>query len=386
MPVELLIAAGPGEWRAVLVEDGAAVELYVERGEGREAGSLHLGRVLRLVPNLSAALVDIGDERPAFLPLGEARPGGARLDEGARVLVQIRREAQAGKAARLTMRPSLPEAHRHAIERRAAALDPPARLDPASGFAVGLARALPQEPQRVAADDRAAIPELRAAFPAAEVAYLAAPDWPLDPEALFDAALLPSLALPGGGTLHIETTQAATLIDVDSGTAAALAVNLEAAAAIARELRRRNIGGGIVVDFIGLDSRQQRERLRAALARALAPDPAQPRVLGWTRLGHLELVRPRRGRPLAEMLLESAPAALVKTAATIAFEALRALAREARAEPHRGWRLTLAPAVAAALRGPAAAALAGLEERLGRHIEIAAEPALARERFQLSPL
>jgi ribonuclease G len=386
VPAELLIAAGPGEWRAVLLEDGAAVELYVERGEGREAGSLHLGRVLRLVPNLSAALVDIGDERPAFLPLGEALPRGRPLDEGARVLVQIRREAQAGKAARLTMRPSLPEAQRRDIERRAAALDPPARLDPAAGFAVGLARALPQEPQRVAADDRAAIPELRAAFPAAEVMYLPPSDWPLDPEALFDGALLPSLALPGGGTLHIETTQAATLIDVDSGAAAALAANLEAAAAIARELRRRNIGGGIIVDFIGLDGRPQRERVRAALARALAPDPAQPRVLGWTRLGHLELVRPRRGRPLAEALLERAQAGLVKTAATLAFEALRRVAREARAEPHRDWRLTLAPPVAAALRGPAAAALAGLEQRLGRQIEIAAEPALERERFQLSPL
>ncbi|HEV2300300.1 MAG TPA: ribonuclease E/G, partial [Stellaceae bacterium] len=334
MPAELLIAAGPGEWRAALLEGAAAVELYVERGDRCEAGSLHLGRVLRLVPNLSAALIDIGDERPAFLPLGEMLRRGRPVEEGARVIVQIRREAQAGKAARATMRITAEQA----IEARAAALDPPARLDPAAGFAQGLARALTAKPERVAADDHAAIAEIRAAFPAAAVEYLAAPDWPVDLDALFDEALMPSLALPGGGTLHIEATQAATLIDVDSGGAAPLAANLEAAAAIARALRLRNIGGGIVVDFIGLDSKQARERVRAALARALAPDPAGGRVLGWTRLGHLELVRPRRGRPLAEALGERAHGGLVKSAATLAFAALRALARAARAEPHRDWR------------------------------------------------
>lgn len=99
---ELVIAAGPGEWRAALLEDDAAVELRVERGEGGEAGSIHLGRVLRLLPALGAALVDIGGDRPAFLPQSESLPRGRRLDEGERVVVQVRREAQGGKAPRLT--------------------------------------------------------------------------------------------------------------------------------------------------------------------------------------------------------------------------------------------------------------------------------------------
>ena len=107
---ELLISAGPGEWRAALVEDGAPVELRVERGDGAEAGSIHLGRVVRLLPALGAALVEIGGERPAFLPQSEIFPRGRRLDEGERVVVQIRREAQGGKATQLTtaMRPARP--------------------------------------------------------------------------------------------------------------------------------------------------------------------------------------------------------------------------------------------------------------------------------------
>ena len=102
MPGELLIAAGPGEWRAALLEDGIPVELFVERGDRSEAGSIHLGRVHRLLPALGAMLVDIGGDRPAFLPQNEVFPRGRRLDEGERVIVQIRREAQGGKAASVT--------------------------------------------------------------------------------------------------------------------------------------------------------------------------------------------------------------------------------------------------------------------------------------------
>src|SRR5437588_5638447 len=96
----LLIAAGPGEWRAAWGEDGAALELYVERGDTPPAGSIHLGRVVRRTPGLDAVFVDIGAERPAFLPVGSA--AASRLDEGARVIVQVRREAQQGKGARLS--------------------------------------------------------------------------------------------------------------------------------------------------------------------------------------------------------------------------------------------------------------------------------------------
>jgi Ribonuclease G/E len=127
--------------------------------------------------------------------------------------------------------------------------------------------------------------------------------------------------------------------------------------------------------------------VRAALAGALASDPAQPQILGWTRLGHLELVRPRRGRPLTEALLEPRQGgALVKTAVAVAHEALRALRREARAQPGRSWRLIVAPDVAAALAGRAEPAVKEAERRFARKIVIEADSGCDRERFQIVPL
>lgn len=450
MDRELLIAAGPGEWRAALLESGVAVELYVERGDRAEAGSIHLGRVRRLAPALGAALVDIGGQRPAFLPQAETVPRGDRLHEGQRVLVQIRRESQGGKAARVTMavrlraqgfelivgrgaaRPSPAQPwragfplsrnagegaeqseegegeaglgsaaeaatlarHWDDILYHAARADPPVRLDPVASFAAALAASLPGPPNRIYVDDPGAIPDLRAAFSGAAVEPLPEADWPIDLDAVFEEALSETIAGPGGGSVHFESTRAGVLIDVDTGSPetgsperTGLRANLAAAAVIARQIRLRNLGGGIVVDFVGLDSRASRDRVRAALAEHLAPDPARPQVLGWTRLGHLELVRPRRGRPLAEALLESRPGgALVKTAVTVAHEGLRALRREARAQPGRQWRLTAAPEVAAVLAGGAAPAVQEAERRFARRIAIEADPSFPGERFQIAAL
>jgi ribonuclease G len=367
---QLLIAAGPGEWRAAWIEAAAAVELYVERGDIRPVGSIHLGRVVRRSAGLDAAFVEIGEARPGFLP----RPG-ARLDEGARVLVQVRRESQRGKGAALSARIIPHGVDPARLEAIAAALEPPAQLAPAPGFAAALAARLPGRPDRVLTDDPGTLGELRPAFPDAEIRQAGAGDAVLDLDAAFAAALAPSLTLPGGGSLHIEESRAAVVIDVDTGTPeqgsadrAALAVNLAAAAAIARQIRLRQLAGGIIVDFAALAGRGPRERVHQALAAALAGDPAQPRILGWTRLGHLEVVRPRRGRPLGEAMLE--PQRRRKSATALAFEALRALYREARAQPAASWRLTVAPAVATALHGPAAAALRDLETRLAREIAV----------------
>ena len=243
-------------------------------------------------------------------------------------------------------------------------------------------------------DDPGIVLELRGVFPHTMTQYKPEAEWPIELDAVFDRALAGTVALAGGGAVHIEATRSAVLIDVDTGSQqtgsperTGLAVNLAAVDVITRQIRLRNLGGGIVIDFVGLEDRRSRERLREALAEALAPDPRCPQVLGWTRLGHLELVRPRRGRPLAEALLEPGPRGHpVKTAVTVAYEALYALRGEARTQPGRRWRVTVSPEVAAALAGGATAALRALEERFGREIDIEADPSLDRGRFQITPV
>jgi Rne/Rng family ribonuclease len=452
LPGDLLIAAAPGDWRAALIENGVPVELYVERGDRSEVGSIHLGRVRRLVPALGAALIDIGDDRLAFLPASEVLPRGRRLDEGERVIVQIRREAQGGKPARLTtgvtlrgsylelrvgrpglvggellppggrpqlmdtllrlrgkegwglrLRESAPvdvlvseaegqlQRWRDILD-RASRLEPAARLYPMATFAAALAGTLPTAPSRIAVDDFSAVPEILGAFADTPVERLSETDWPVDLDGVFTEALSETIVLSAGGSIHFETTRTGVLIDVDSGTPetgsperTSIAVNLAAAKAIGRQIRLRNLGGGIIVDFIGVENRKTRERIRDTLSEALVADPTRPQILGWTRLGHLELARPRRGRPLAEALLEPRfGGALVKTAVTVAHDALRALRRQARAQPGRKWRLTVAPDVAAALAGAAASALRALEERFGREIIVASDSSFGRERFEIA--
>jgi Ribonuclease G/E len=336
--------------------------------------------VIRVVPSLDAALVDIGDERPGFLPLRDAPPD-VTVNEGTAVVVEVRREAWQDKASRLSGKLADPPA-------LTAGLGPPAQLFPASGLAAALALRLPMTPARIAADDVAAVAELRRVFSDAEIAIRQGDEWPIDLDALFETALSPSLAFGESGSLHIDETRAATMIDVDTGSPAggssaraALAANRAAARLVAQELRRRNIGGAVVVDFVGLQRRDHREQVLATLTAALADDPAKTQVLGWTRLGHLELTRPRRGRSLADAMLEAVGRR--KQPVAHAYEALKRLQREARMMPAAAWRVRVGPAVATALHDAAAPALRILETRLGRRIVV--EPIDGLDGFDIAP-
>lgn len=121
-------------------------------------------------------------------------------------------------------------------------------------------------------------------------------------EETFERLLRRRVDLPGGGSLIIDRTAAMTVIDVNAGDQGnLLAVNLEAAAEIARQIRLRNIGGIIVVDFINLASRGARERVLDALSRAVADDPAATHVYGMSKLGLVEMTRAHRGADLAAL-------------------------------------------------------------------------------------
>jgi len=109
--------------------------------------------------------------------------------------------------------------------------------------------------------------------------------------------------LPLGGSLVIERTEALTVVDVNAGERGnPLDANLDAAAEIARQLRLRNVGGIVVVDFVNMRSRGDAERVLAALSQAVESDPVQTQVYGMSKLGLVELTRARRGTPLAALL------------------------------------------------------------------------------------
>ncbi|MGH7122948.1 MAG: ribonuclease E/G, partial [Stellaceae bacterium] len=201
------------------------------------------------------------------------------------------------------------------------------------------------------------------------------------------------VGLPSGGAVTIEPTAAATLIDVDSGALegegrigedALLGVNLEAASAIPRQIRLRGLAGALIVDFIALRRRENRERLLDAFRAALAAAVPEAQLLGWTRLGHVELTRRRQEAPLHEIVFERTGAGgYMRTALTVALGALAAVERRIAAEPARMPELRVHPAVAAIFAGEAAPARQALETRVGRPLKIVAEPGRARDSFDI---
>jgi Rne/Rng family ribonuclease len=206
-------------------------------------------------------------------------------------------------------------------------------------------------------------------------------------EAAFAEALAPAVPLPGGGRLATDLAAAATLIDVDLGAGIGeregaarriVAANRVAAAEAARQIRLRGLAGPIVIDFVSMRHPQHRDEVRAALAAAFAGDPAEPQLLGWTRLGHFELTRRRRRAPLHELLLErTAEGGWRASPETTALAALRQAARQSAGAA--ALKIGLGPEAAAALAGKAAPAIEEFREIHGFRPEIIADPTLAPE-------
>lgn len=126
-----------------------------------------------------------------------------------------------------------------------------------------------------------------------------------------DTALARRIALPSGVEVLFEPGETLVAIDVDSAAAGGrqgraprrpVDINLEAAPAIAQQLRLRNLGGPVIIDFVTMRSAYDRDKVQAALAQALADDPVPSQLYGFTRLGLFELTRARRGATLAAQL------------------------------------------------------------------------------------
>lgn len=203
-----------------------------------------------------------------------------------------------------------------------------------------------------------------------------------------EQALASEVILPSGGTLIFSETPALVAIDVNVAGAvgvgrgqAALKTNLEAAVEIARHIRLRNLSGLLVVDFVSSKGRDHAAKLLDALRTAVADDPQQVFVGGFTRFGLLEMTRQRSRPSLASSI--GAPCQLCggsghrPSPQSVAYAALDRLAREAGWEPSQGLKLICGQNIADTLAGPLKPALDALEQRLGRQVNITLDDQLA---------
>ena len=286
------------------------------------------------------------------------------------------------------------------IEDRKGAMKVPYLMSANPGIAVCALRDFGARARRAIADDAEILARLRA-FAAAEMPDLIGRiEAHKGSEPLFeafrveeqiDAALTPTVGLPGGGSLIISPTPALTAIDVNTGSAAhgsreetALAVNMTAAREVARQLRLRNIAGLVVVDFVPVRDEAPKRRVLDELTSAVANDPLGPHVIGHTRLGLVEMTRRRQGLSLAEILggETTDPTEARKSPLTIALEALRGVLRESRGKGGAPM-LRASPDVIAALEEQGRAAKAEAEAALGVEIRLSADHTLGQGRWDV---
>ncbi|MDE0942996.1 MAG: ribonuclease E/G [Alphaproteobacteria bacterium] len=479
MPDDILISAGLRRHRIAVVQDGRLIELHLGEADTATSAPLPeriiLGRVKTIQGDLDAAFVDIGEERDALLPARDAaaKRGTAiakAVQQGQSLVVQVKREAEDEKGARISARPRLKgralvllplgqdiELSRHIkdgaqrqrlqhlgpslrddergglilrsaaektsdaeLRAEAAALwqqwrdiqaaaqtaKPPARLAPGddpigkilrerSGASLG----------RICVDDAALAGELRQTLrkiwgdgaPVIEVHDNATPLFDEhDLEGQIETALSLHARLPSGGRIIIEHTQALTAIDVDSaqatsaGDAARLAqeTNLEAAREVARQLRLREIGGRVVIDFIPMHGKGQATDLLARFRRWLADDPGQVRLGAMSEMGLVELTRRRQQPALALRLGEACPhcqgRGLRPTPRAVADNLLQRILREADVAKGRVIAVRAAPAVVADLGGSDGEVLTMLAKDRGCRVDLRVDDTFALETFEVT--
>jgi ribonuclease G len=483
---DILINWAPQETRVAIVENGAVQELHIERTLERGlVGNVYLGRVVRVLPGMQSAFIDIGLERAAFLHvadlLGYQTPGnGGRSDaplppierqvfEGQALTVQVIKDAIGSKGARLSAQISiagrmlvfLPQDDHIGISQKIGSQELREQLrarmqllagDAGGGFILrtnaedasdeelaediaylrrtwatirGLAQT--QKPgsllhqdlslaQRVLRDlSTEATQAIRIdsglqfdvlqsfgnTFMPGAVAKL---EHYRGERPIFDLfgieeeiarALARRVDLKSGGYLVIDQTEALTTIDVNTGGFVGarnfddtiFKTNLEAAGAIARQLRLRNLGGIVIADFIDMTREDHQGAVLAELRKQLARDRARTTVSGFTQLGLVEMTRKRTRESLAHMLCEPCPTCQgrgqVKTARSVCYDILREILREARQFSPKEFRVVASAAVVEMLLDEESVHLAGLSEFVGRPISLSAEPTMNPEQYDI---
>jgi len=201
--------------------------------------------------------------------------------------------------------------------------------------------------------------------------------------------------LKSGGYLIVDQTEALTTVDVNTGGFVGarnfddtiFKTNLEAAGAIARQLRLRNLGGIVIVDFIDMSREDHQNAVLAEFRKQLARDRTKVSVSGFTQLGLVEMTRKRTRESLAHLLCEPCPTCQgrgqVKTARSVCYDILREILREARQFNPKEFRVIAAASVVEMLLDEEGQHLAGLSDFIGKPISLQAEPLGSPEQYDI---
>ncbi|HEY8360637.1 MAG TPA: ribonuclease E/G, partial [Ramlibacter sp.] len=201
--------------------------------------------------------------------------------------------------------------------------------------------------------------------------------------------------LKSGGYLIVDQTEALTTVDVNTGGFVGarnfddtiFKTNLEAAQAIARQLRLRNLGGIIIVDFIDMQRQDHCEQVLAEFRKQLARDRVKTTAGGFSQLGLVEMTRKRTRESLAHLLCEACPVCqgkgTVRTPRTVAYDILREILREARQFNPREYRVIASPKVIELFLDEESQHLAGLSDFIGKPISLQAESAMGQEQYDI---
>jgi ribonuclease G len=208
-------------------------------------------------------------------------------------------------------------------------------------------------------------------------------------------SLQPRVNLDFGGYIIIEPTEAMTTIDVNTGgfvgarnfEETIFKTNLEACHVIARELRLRNLGGIIIIDFIDMANAAHQEEILTELAQALAYDRTRVTLNGFTSLGLVELTRKRTRENLSQILCESCPTCQgrgrLKTAQTICYEIQREIVRESHRPDVREFRILASPSVIDLFLDEEANSLHMLSKFIGKPIALTVEATYNQEQYDI---
>jgi ribonuclease G len=494
-------ADGP-ETRVALIEHGVLAELYLERKRGRGVGgNVYKGKVVRVLPGMQAAFVDIGIDKAAFLYVGDVRGApddylrlfaeddedrgedeereeatragrGAQiqdlLKEGQEILVQVVKEPIGTKGARITSYVSLPGRHlvfmptvdHVGISRRIQSEKERRRLreivdsmrPKGAGFIVRtVAEGVPEadlradmdfliklwnetlrrervakapallysdldlllrtvrdlftdEVEQLIVDAKPEFERVQKFVSAFMPQYLSKLELYEGSEPIFDGygieieidrALQRKVWLKSGGYLIIDQGEALTSIDVNTGRFVGrrnleetlTKTNLEACREIAEQLRLRNLGGIIVIDFIDMDRESSRDKVSRAFHEALRPDKARVNVTKISDMGLVEMTRKRTreslGRTLTEPCFYCEGKGYLKSKTTICYELLREVRRQAWAISDDLLTVTAHPEIANLLTTTEHDFVEAVEKKVQKQIVVRPRGTFHLEQFEI---